>query len=73
MRGYNSFTGGMDDDEDEFGPFGGGGGFRYVISLCAVDKMHNFYRSICCGWHAGDIKLSCAEMQPPKQVCRGRA
>ena len=28
MRGYNQFSGGMDDDDDEFGPFGGGGGFR---------------------------------------------
>ena len=34
MRGYNSFSGGVDDEDDEFGPFGGGGGgFRFAMSL----------------------------------------
>ena len=32
MRGYNQFSGGMEEDDDEFGPFGGGGGFRSVSS-----------------------------------------
>ena len=58
MRGYNSFTGGMDDDEDELGPFGGGGGFRYrtFYEACRTGRRHRLLLECMlqpgCRWHA---------------------